>query len=188
MIQKKVYWSSHSIFLLWVFFRCSLLSNQSRFAIIIMLTHDMKTTIKHVLVRVLWLHFLLSPFDISTHSSFDKICSVIYHYMLLCLWLQYTYLLTSQLESQRRYFEEKIAAVELECAEKLAKSEEEFNSVVRSKSLDSQEIQQLLKSKEQAEKKCEQVKSLKSWHDLGEKLYFCNSGLIQWKLCWLGGV
>ena len=73
------------------------------------------------------------------------------------VFLQYTYLLTSQLESQRRYFEEKLAALEQECSDKLSKSEEQFNSLVSTKSLENQDIQSLIKSKEQAEKKCDQV-------------------------------
>jgi len=73
--------------------------------------------------------------------------------------LEYTYLLTSQLESQRRYFEEKMLALEQECSDKLLKSEEQFNSLVTTNSLENQDIQSLIKVKEQTEKKSEQLTS-----------------------------
>lgn len=65
--------------------------------------------------------------------------------------------MTSQLESQRRYFEEKMLALEQECSDKLLKSEEQFNSLVTTNSLENQDIQSLIKVKEQTEKKSEQV-------------------------------
>ncbi|XP_068678805.1 BRCA1-associated protein-like isoform X5 [Montipora foliosa] len=63
---------------------------------------------------------------------------------------EYTYLLTSQLENQRHYFQEKITQIEKDSAEQVSSMEEQSQKTL-------EEYKKLEKEKKKIEKKCKQV-------------------------------
>lgn len=72
------------------------------------------------------------------------------------LQLEYTYLLTSQLESQRLFFEEKLAMVEKDTNEKLSVMEHRCRAAVSAKQELDDRIEQLEKEKKVLDKKAAQ--------------------------------
>ncbi|XP_052213652.1 BRCA1-associated protein-like isoform X4 [Dreissena polymorpha] len=73
--------------------------------------------------------------------------------------LEYTYLLTNQLESQRLYFEEKMNEVERTILEKVHVLEEEKMNLTKECSHFHAELELANKEKQQSEKKCVQLQS-----------------------------
>lgn len=72
------------------------------------------------------------------------------------LTLEYTYLLTSQLESQRLYFEERISRVEKETLEQVTAGESRHKQMVDEHHRMEETLEQLNRQKLQIEKKCSQ--------------------------------
>jgi BRCA1-associated protein len=73
------------------------------------------------------------------------------------LQLEYTYLLTSQLESQRLFFEEKLAVVEAEANEQLSAMELRCRSVVSEKNSLEEKLGEVEREKKTSEKKIQQL-------------------------------
>ncbi|XP_076452554.1 BRCA1-associated protein-like [Babylonia areolata] len=71
--------------------------------------------------------------------------------------LEYTYLLTTQLESQRRYFEEKILEETKEANRRVTEMEEQLKVVAGEKSQISQHLSDITKEKHLLDKKCTQM-------------------------------
>ncbi|XP_052800633.1 BRCA1-associated protein-like [Mya arenaria] len=85
--------------------------------------------------------------------------------------LEYTYLLTNQLDSQRLYFEEKMGDVESAMFEKVHLLEEENMSLAEQCSKLHMNLECAIKDKHMSEKKCTQLQTRlkKVFHDLQEE-------------------
>lgn len=85
--------------------------------------------------------------------------------------LEYTYLLTNQLESQRLYFEEKIDVIEKVAFEKVHVVEDENQSLAENCRKYEHAIETLSKEKQTLDKKCSQMQRQlkKALHDLQEE-------------------
>ncbi|MBN3272555.1 BRAP protein, partial [Polyodon spathula] len=73
------------------------------------------------------------------------------------LQLEYSYLLTSQLESQRIYWENKIVHLEKDTAEEIKNMKSKFKETIEKCDSLEQKLNQLVKEKQSLEKKCTQV-------------------------------
>lgn len=75
------------------------------------------------------------------------------------LQLEYTYLLTSQLESQRLFFEEKVARVEKEANEQLMVMESRCRGLVSAKEQLEEQVSELEREKKANDKKLQQLQA-----------------------------
>lgn len=73
------------------------------------------------------------------------------------LQLEYSYLLTSQLDSQRIYWENKIVHLEKDTAEEIKNMKSKFKETIEKCDSLEQKLNQLVKEKQSLEKKCTQV-------------------------------
>ena len=84
-------------------------------------------------------------------------CGVWASLMLFFTHFQYTYLLNTQLESQRHYFENKIQQVENEAQEQLSKAEGSANQMIDRCNKMEAELSSGEKERQVLDKKCVQV-------------------------------
>ncbi|XP_042297755.1 BRCA1-associated protein isoform X2 [Sceloporus undulatus] len=75
------------------------------------------------------------------------------------LQLEYSYLLTSQLESQRIYWENKIVRIEKDTAEEINNMKTKFKETIEKCDTLEQRLNDLLKEKQSLERKCSQLSS-----------------------------
>lgn len=101
------------------------------------------------------------------------------------LTLEYTYLLTSQLESQRLYFEERIARVEKETLEQVTAGETRHKQMVDEHHRMEETLEQVTRQKIQTEKKCSQYHGqlTKVMRDLQEERAM-NKSLLENQSVW----
>ncbi|NXC36831.1 BRAP protein, partial [Campylorhamphus procurvoides] len=105
------------------------------------------------------------------------------------LQLEYSYLLTSQLESQRIYWENKIVRIEKDTAEEINNMKTKFKETIEKCDSLEQRLNDLLKEKQSVERKCSQLnnKVAKLSNELKEeqelnKCLRANQALLQNKL------
>ncbi|NWI85721.1 BRAP protein, partial [Pitta sordida] len=105
------------------------------------------------------------------------------------LQLEYSYLLTSQLESQRIYWENKIVRIEKDTAEEINNMKSKFKETIEKCDSLEQRLNDLLKEKQSVERKCSQLnnKVAKLSNELKEeqelnKCLRANQALLQNKL------
>ncbi|XP_065055238.1 BRCA1-associated protein-like [Rhopilema esculentum] len=118
-----------------------------------------------------YVHRLVQNKSDGKFVAVDNETDVVSEEKLDSLNLEYTYLLTSQLESQRLHFEEKMTLLEKDAMDKIASIEGRMKSVIEDNQKLSDRLQQLEKEKKHVDKKYTQVVSKVGTlvHDLKEE-------------------
>ncbi|KAK3084604.1 hypothetical protein FSP39_016145 [Pinctada imbricata] len=99
--------------------------------------------------------------------------------------LEYTYLLTSQLDSQRKYFEEKMKQVEKNALERVSSLEKKFKKATEDSERFQSNLQSITKEKQQVDNKCKTLHTrlTTTLKDLQEEREM-NKSLLQNQQAW----